>query len=112
MKALFSPFVGRMLVLVRSLGPYAAIELLLPGGSLLALLYWWYQHRLKRGRGIPERGAQFEERPLRESLFGRKPPHALRRHVSRAGARSAEGRLIARGQPRAAPRSSCRAAAA
>jgi hypothetical protein len=46
MKALFSPFVGRVIVLVRSLGPYAAIELLLPGGSLLALLYWWYRRRL------------------------------------------------------------------
>ena len=46
MKALFSHFVGRLVVLVRSLGPYAAIELLLPGGSLLALLYWCYHRRL------------------------------------------------------------------
>jgi len=39
MKALFGPFIGRVLVLVRSVGPYAAIELLLPGGSMVALLY-------------------------------------------------------------------------
>ena len=30
----------------RTLGPYLAIELLLPGGSLIALLLWLYQtHR-------------------------------------------------------------------
>jgi hypothetical protein len=45
MKALLSPLIGRVLVLVCSVGPYAAIELLLPGGSLLALLYWWIRHR-------------------------------------------------------------------
>jgi hypothetical protein len=38
MKALFAPLIGRVLVLVRSVGPYAAIELLLPGGSMVALL--------------------------------------------------------------------------
>lgn len=27
----------------RSIGPYLAIELLLPGGSLLALLLWLYR---------------------------------------------------------------------
>jgi hypothetical protein len=31
--------------LVRQLGPYAAIELLLPGGSVLAALLWLYRHR-------------------------------------------------------------------
>jgi hypothetical protein len=31
---------------LRRFGPYAAIELLLPGGSLLALLLWLYRrHR-------------------------------------------------------------------
>jgi hypothetical protein len=35
----------RALALVRSLGPYAAIELLLPGGSVLALLLWLYRRR-------------------------------------------------------------------
>ena len=50
MKALFSPLIDRVLVLVRSLGPYAAIELLLPGGSMIALLYWWYRHRTARPR--------------------------------------------------------------
>jgi hypothetical protein len=56
MKALFAPLIGRVLVLVRSVGPYAAIELLLPGGSMVALLYWWYRHRVSAGhtRDIPE----------------------------------------------------------
>jgi hypothetical protein len=36
------------LALVRSLGPYAAIELLLPGGSLLALLLWFYRRHQGR----------------------------------------------------------------
>jgi hypothetical protein len=49
MKALFGPFIGRVLVLVRSVGPYAAIELLLPGGSVVALFYWWYRHRVSAG---------------------------------------------------------------
>ena len=30
---------------LRSLGPYLAIELLLPGGSIVALLLWTYRHR-------------------------------------------------------------------
>ncbi|HYL02663.1 MAG TPA: hypothetical protein VEU54_04525 [Steroidobacteraceae bacterium] len=35
----------RVAALVRNLGPYAAIELILPGGSLLAVLLWLYRHR-------------------------------------------------------------------
>jgi hypothetical protein len=35
----------RIAPLLRNLGPYAAIELLLPGGSLLALLLWLYRRR-------------------------------------------------------------------
>jgi hypothetical protein len=32
---------------VRELGPYAAVELLLPGGSVIAVLLWLYR-RYKR----------------------------------------------------------------
>jgi hypothetical protein len=46
MTELLSPLIGRLLVLLRNFGPYAAIELLLPGGSIVALLYWWYRHRV------------------------------------------------------------------
>ena len=34
-----------MLRQFRSLGPYLAIELILPGGSIVALLLWTYRHR-------------------------------------------------------------------
>jgi hypothetical protein len=30
---------------LRSLSPYLAVELLLPGGSIVALLLWTYRHR-------------------------------------------------------------------
>jgi hypothetical protein len=39
---------GRVVRAVRVLGPYAVIELLLPGGSLIALLLWLYQSQKKR----------------------------------------------------------------
>jgi hypothetical protein len=41
----------------RQLGPYAAIELLLPGGSLLAIALWLY----RRHRSV---------RPLTANLYG------------------------------------------
>jgi hypothetical protein len=50
MKALLNPWVARLLVLLRGLGPYAAIELLLPGGSVIALLIWLYRHRANAGQ--------------------------------------------------------------
>jgi hypothetical protein len=34
-------------VMLRNLAPYAVIELLLPGGSLLALLLWLYRRQKK-----------------------------------------------------------------
>jgi len=47
---------------LRSLGPYAAIELLLPGGSLIALSLWAYRHRSELAarlrRPAPARAAE------------------------------------------------------
>jgi hypothetical protein len=37
--------VGWTLRQLRSLGPYAAIELILPGGSIVALLLWTYRNK-------------------------------------------------------------------
>ena len=45
MKTLLAPWIARLLTLLRGVGPYAAIELLLPGGSLIALLIWLYRFR-------------------------------------------------------------------
>jgi hypothetical protein len=36
-------WVVRIAVMLRKLGPYAAIEILLPGGTLMALLLWLYR---------------------------------------------------------------------
>jgi hypothetical protein len=49
MQALLNPWIARVPALLRSLGPYAAIELLLPGGSVIALLIWLYRHRANVG---------------------------------------------------------------
>lgn len=105
MKAL-GTYAGRMLQLARGLGPYAAIELLLPGGSMLALLYWWYRRRMRRERPRAE-GWPFSELRSRRTLAP-----AVRRLAYRADGRSAESRPRASSQPRATPAGTCQAAAA
>lgn len=49
MRALLNTWIAGVPALLRSLGPYAAIELLLPGGSVIALLIWLYRHRANVG---------------------------------------------------------------
>jgi hypothetical protein len=44
-RSTLASWAARALALLRSLGPYAAIELLLPGGSVLALLLWLYRRQ-------------------------------------------------------------------
>lgn len=46
MKAPSTPWLAQVLALIKSLGPYAAIELFLPGGTLIALALWVYRHRM------------------------------------------------------------------
>jgi hypothetical protein len=46
-------WVSRMAGYLRDLGPYAAIELLLPGGSLIVVLLWLYR---RRGSACPPLG--------------------------------------------------------
>ena len=41
---------------LKTLAPYAAIELLLPGGSLMALGLWFYQRRLHKRGAATNRG--------------------------------------------------------
>jgi hypothetical protein len=38
----------RSVSLLRTIGPYAAIELLLPGGSLMALALWLVQRKARK----------------------------------------------------------------
>ena len=39
-------WIARFGAILRNVGPYAAIEILLPGGTLMALLLWFYRRRL------------------------------------------------------------------
>ena len=41
---------------LRNLAPYAAIALVLPGGSLIALLMWFYHRRQVAGRSANPHG--------------------------------------------------------
>jgi hypothetical protein len=40
---------------LKQLAPYAAIELILPGGTILAILLWWFQRRKAASRRLPVR---------------------------------------------------------
>ena len=42
-----SGYLAAVVAKVRDLAPYAAIELVLPGGSLMAVLLWLYRRRKK-----------------------------------------------------------------
>jgi hypothetical protein len=48
-----SAYTAVVLARVRDLAPYAALELVLPGGSLMALLLWLYR-RHKKESALPE----------------------------------------------------------
>ena len=61
MKDAFSEWVARLTVLLRSVGPYAAICLLLPGGSIISLIVWVCRHRQNLGTHL--RFATVPQRP-------------------------------------------------
>ena len=66
-----------MIQIARNASPYLVVELLLPGGSLIALLMWLFRHRFKNGAGLlgmPETG----RRSWIQSLASRLSPHPLR----------------------------------
>jgi hypothetical protein len=43
-----TPLFRRVILALRELAPYAALELLLPGGSLVALILWLHARRRAR----------------------------------------------------------------
>jgi hypothetical protein len=46
-----------LIQIARNASPYLAVELLLPGGSVIALLLWLFRHRFKKDAaplGMPE----------------------------------------------------------
>jgi hypothetical protein len=107
MKALFAHITGRVLAIVRSLGPYAAIELLLPGGSLLALLYWWHRHRASQVRILSKYRTRVEVQPFTDSGPARNPPGVLEVAASLTSARSGVGAPNGRCRPSDIPAGSC-----
>ena len=40
-----SPRIAKILACIRHAGPYLAIELILPGGSIIALILWLLRNR-------------------------------------------------------------------
>lgn len=60
-----SPLIAKILACMRRAGPYLAIELILPGGSIIALILWLLRNRpavrraLARFRSRAGNAAQF-----------------------------------------------------
>lgn len=50
-------WIAKGLALVKAVGPYALLEFVLPGGTLIALLVWLYRHRHRQNIGRPARAA-------------------------------------------------------
>jgi len=66
-----------LIQLARNASPYLAVELLLPGGSVIALLLWLFRHRFKKQAallGMSETG----NRSWIQSLASWFSPHPLR----------------------------------
>lgn len=58
-------WIARIGAILRQLGPYAAIEILLPGGTLMALLLWLYRRSANDARGTEKKTAE----PVRTPPF-------------------------------------------
>jgi hypothetical protein len=66
----------RAIEVLRDLGPYAAIEIVLPGGSFILLLLWLYRrHRGILGVSVPAQARAWNQRGLSTSLPYTKNPH-------------------------------------
>lgn len=47
-----SPGIARIIAGIRRVGPYLAVELILPGGSLIALTLWLLKNRSSLRQGL------------------------------------------------------------
>ena len=75
-------WITRIVGPVRGLGPYAAIELILPGGSLIALSLWAIRNRAwfaTQVRGVLSRlpGGTAVAKPGQAMLIAERPKHTL-----------------------------------
>jgi hypothetical protein len=55
-------WITRILAILRQLGPYAVLEILLPGGTLIALLLWLYRRRVYVRARVAGTRTNLEER--------------------------------------------------
>jgi hypothetical protein len=63
-----------LIQVAREASPYLAVELLLPGGSVIALLLWLFRHRSKKGAGALRKiSAMYSGRSPAASPL---PPHS------------------------------------
>jgi hypothetical protein len=53
------PFAKRLIAAGRTIGPYLAIELVMPGGSVLAVLLWLYRMSHTNIEGVTTRAMSF-----------------------------------------------------
>jgi NodT family efflux transporter outer membrane factor (OMF) lipoprotein len=60
-------WIAKGVALVKTLGPYAALELVLPGGTLVALLLWLYRHRRRQEPAGGQAASHSPGRPSRVS---------------------------------------------
>jgi hypothetical protein len=65
-----------LIQIARNASPYLAVELLLPGGSVIALLLWLFRHRFKKGAGFLDM-SEIGRRSWIQSLASRFSPHPL-----------------------------------
>ena len=55
----YAPRVSAIWGVLKEFAPYAAIELLLPGGSVLAILCWFYRKRTTATGGLMSKGPAY-----------------------------------------------------
>jgi hypothetical protein len=62
-------WLGRLAGVLRTLGPYAAIELLVPGGTLIALAVWAFRNRASLAARARRAGKRSAVSDLRETTL-------------------------------------------
>jgi hypothetical protein len=55
-------YTAAVIVRLREIAPYAALELVLPGGSLMALLLWLYRRQKKSSRFTTNKIARADQK--------------------------------------------------
>jgi hypothetical protein len=65
-----------LIQIARNASPYLAVELLLPGGSVIALLLWLFRHRFQKGAGLLGT-SEIGRRSWIQRLASRFSPHPL-----------------------------------